>query len=257
MLSADLQSLQLNPVEIMKAKFLILSSILAWLAGNPCICQSDYNNGERDSSLNYFVPHLCGELSEAAINLDDETFFRKSWLRGDIFYTDGRIAYDENVRFNKLLNELMWLEPVSNQAIVLDKEAIAGFRIYEDLDTSFSFRKINVKPGDTYGTADVFVQELYAGHLSLCIFHILNVEGRTTGRLSEKLVEKNVYSEDPVYFLVFSDGTFVRFREISNKRFCELLPGEKVEIQDYFRKIRFRRLKTQEAILNFFRVLDL
>ena len=179
---------------------------------------------------------LTGELFAEAYTIDAATYFNKEWLSGDIYLSNGEVVRNKLLRYNGLLDELLWKEPTSNNIVKLDKEAIRQFH-FQNLygDTSVSFRKIKIKRSIIADSSEIFAELIYEGNLSLFVFHNFIVEGREHISRNGNSYEKNVYAEEPVYiFRYINNKTFVTLK-LNRKSLFAFSPDNKNKIKEFLK----------------------
>ena len=254
-LSADLQSLPSSPDESMKTKTILICLVLLGISSGAGFCQIICNCP--DPYEIYSETPLSGELFEPASTPDIATFFNKDWLPGNIWLTDGRNIRNKKIRYNGLLDELFLFGTESNQAIKLDKEAILQFHFLNfQGDTTIYFRKIRVKRDIFTDSTEIFVQEINRGKLSLLIFHSFYFAGKETVRMNKNYYLKEIYKEEPVYYLSFPDNKLVEFRRFSRKNLYTFLSDKKDQIRQYFRESNSGKIRTGQEILDFIQFLS-
>jgi hypothetical protein len=123
----------------MNAKLILIHAILLTIAFQSLSGQSNYSRNCTDKINS--GPYLSGELFIPAEPLEVITYFNSDWLLGDIYLANGEIVRNKYIKYNKLLDELFWLEPASNKIIKLDKEGILQFHFLNfQGDTSVYFK---------------------------------------------------------------------------------------------------------------------
>lgn len=239
----------------MKTKLFITNLFLLVIVSRVGMGQMNFNCFVTNSTDE--EPLLSGELFEPAMTPNIVTYFNKEWLSGDIWLTNGRIIRNKKIKYNGLLDELFWLEPESNQTIKLDKEAILRFHFFNfQGDTTIRFRKLKVKQDIFNDSSEIFVQEIDQGNLSLLISHSFYFAGKEAVRTKKSYYLKDVYKEEPVYYLSFHDNRLIKFRRFSRKNLCTSLPDKKDLIQEYFRDSASGKIKTDQEILDFVQYLS-
>jgi hypothetical protein len=119
--------------------------------------------------LNNSEWRLTGELFVPDFTIDSRTNFYTEWESGNIYLSNGIVVRNKLIKYNRLLDQLFWLEPKSNNIIKLDKESILRFH-FSDIngDTTVYFRKIKVKRNLVADSVSVFAQEIYCESKNLC-----------------------------------------------------------------------------------------
>ncbi len=202
--------------------------------------------------------YLSGELlTSSSYQPDIVTYFNREWLSGDIFLKDGGKLGNKNIRYNSLLDELFCLEPESNQILKLDKEAIQQFHFYNfQGDTSVYFKKFRIKKNLSVDSADVFVQELYHGNLSLYIIRSFYFDHREVVRVNNSYLLKDIYKLEPVYFLEYSNNRIIEFKVFARKSLLTHFPEKKDQIKKFFRESPSFRVKSESGLIELMKVLD-
>jgi hypothetical protein len=239
----------------MKIKLILLQSIILGIASWTSFCQTGYNcfdNNEIDSE-----PSLYGELFLPASAPDIGTYFNKTWLPGDIWLTDGSMIQNKKIRYNGLLDELFWLEPESNQTVILDKEAILRFHFQNIMgDTSVYFSKLKVKRSVLTDSSEIFAQELYHGNLSLFILHTFYLDHKETVQINNNYILKDIYKEDPVYYIKYTTNNVVGFKRFSRKSLYAFEPDKKDQIKKFFKENRLITIETNPELIRLMQFLN-
>jgi hypothetical protein len=182
---------------------------------------------------------LTGELF-LTDKLGIETWFNNEWAQGEIFLVDGTASTDSKIRYNSLLDELFWLEPVSGKTVKLDKQAIDEFRIINPSENKISiFKRLHTDNFFSADSSDVFAEVLYTGGITLYLRHYFYFQGtKVTGPNNNRRL-KDVYLESPVYYIKLknSDLTEIHF---SRKNLCNLFPDKTEPIRKYWRNHNVR-----------------
>jgi len=251
----DLQYLQSSPNETMKTKLILLSFILIKIASWPGFCQTGYICFDLNK-INA-EPPLSGELFSPALSPDIVTYFNKNWLPGDIWLTDGTIIRNKKIKYNRLLDELFWLEPVSNKTVKLDKEAILQFHFLNFMgDTSVYFRKLKVKRSILTDSTEIYGQEIFQGDLSLFILLTYYLDRTENVRMDNGTYMKDIYKEKPVYFIQYLNNKVVGFKRFSRKSLYAFVPDKKVQIKQYFKENKSVAIKTKPELIRLIHFLS-
>ena len=219
----------------MKTKYILtylflLIITIQYLSGQEnCYCHLSHNLKSE--------PDLSGELFDPAQPLDIITYFNTGWLLGDIFLTNGEIVKNKYIKYNGLLDELLWLEPKLNKIIKLDKEGIERFHFLNFKgDTSVYFSKIHAKRYALVDSSEIFGQELFNGKLSLFVFHNFVIERREISNNEGIISQKDVYGEEPIYYFRFMNNKTVAFKSLNRKSLYSIAPDKKDQIKKFFKE---------------------
>ena len=118
-------------------------------------------------------------------------------------------------------------------------------------DTTIRFIKIKVKQDIFTDSAEIFSQEIKKGNLSLLISHHYFFAGREAVRMNKNLYLKEIYKEEPVYYLRFPDNRIVEFKRFSRKNLCASIPDKKDLIRKYLKESISGKIITDQEILDF------
>ncbi len=218
----------------MKTKLLFLQFIFLGIVSFPGLCQTACNCIGLDE-INSEQP-LSGELFSPVSSPDIVTYFNRNWLIGDIWLTDGSIIRSKKIRYNGLLDELFWLEPESNRTIMLDKGAVTRFHFHDIMgDTAVYFSRLKIKRNILADSTEVFGEEIYRGDLSLFVLHNFYLVGKEKVQINDKYILKDIYKEDPVYYINYLSRRVTEFKRFNRKRLYSFLPGKKEQIKRFFR----------------------
>lgn len=238
----------------MKTKILIAALIYLAFGSGTGYCQTSGNNDSKNINNESI---LTGELFDLSLTPDLSTYFNTEWIAGEILMTNGRTVGNNKIRYNGLLDELFWLEPESRQTIKLDKESILQFHFQNfHGDSTISFRKIRVKKDIFADSADIFVQEIKHGKLSLMISHSFYFAGKATIRTAKGAFLKDIYKEEPFYYLRLPDNRLLGLKRFSRKNIYSVLSDRKDLIRQYFRESNSGKISTDREIQDFVQFLS-
>jgi hypothetical protein len=214
---------------IMFAPTIIILFMSKLLSGQINCCCNDI---EKSAS----GPFLPGELFVPGQPVDITTYFNQEWLEGDIFLSSGEIVRNKSIKYNGFLDELFWHEPGSENIIKLDKEAIRQFHYLNfNGDTSVYFRKIKIKLNSVSDSAEIFVQKIYDGNLSLFVSHTFYIDRRELVYSKGITLEKEIYREKLVYYLRSANNRTFVTTNLSPGGLSAFFPGKKEKIRGFFR----------------------
>jgi hypothetical protein len=190
--------------------------------------------------------NLCGELFFPAIQPDISTYFNKEWLLADLLLSDGRVITDKKIRYNCLLDEILWFEPETKQVIMLDKEGMDRFH-FSDIngDSSVYFSKLKVeKSGGGY--ISIFAEELFTGKISLFVFHDFYFDRTEILQKDKRYIMKDVYKESPVFYIRFPDNKIVSLKKLSRSKILSCFPSYEFQIKQYMKEEGWNRTSKYE-----------
>ena len=232
----DLRLLLLNPnqTDNMKTKIIFAFAILLMITFQNLFGQK--NSSSENYNITNSEPCLTGELFAPDFVVDATTYFNSEWLSGDIYLSNGEVVRNKLIRYNGLLDELFWQEPKSKNIIKLDKESIRRFHFLNlNGDTTFYFKKINVRKNIIADSSEYFGQVLYNGPLSLFVLHTYKIIGTELIRKNGILFEKNVYAEEPIYIFRFTNNKTFVTKSLRRNSLYAFSPGNKDKIKEFLK----------------------
>lgn len=94
--------------------------------------------------------------------------FYKNWMQGELLLSDGTTVTDKVLLYNSLLDELIWRRSTDYKQVILNKQAIAGFTLYNSDNIKVAeFKKKYLK--NTSDSTGTFLQILTEGKISLYV----------------------------------------------------------------------------------------
>jgi len=159
---------------VMKYLISLLSVCLAVLPAGAQ--QGDCNCSSADAYQKSLQEGLIGvEYSNPVQGYEGEQYLR-DWAYGEINLKNGEVISNIILRYDRYMDELLWLRTNDYRKGLLNKSEIAGFRIYKDgayTEAIFVKKRIRLPYLDT---AEVFVHELVQGKLELFAYRNVKVE---------------------------------------------------------------------------------
>jgi len=165
--------------------------LLIWLSlglSNLYSQQSDCNCPVDDDYEMQLQTALIGTEYHNPLAGYEGTQFFSYWTQGEVVLNNGDVIKNIYVRYDKYLDELLWMRNSDFKAGILKKGAIAGFMLYDDrnkLSATFT-KKIIILP--FIDSADTYLQVLVSGDLSLYAYRNTSVIWR-----EYKLLNNNKY----------------------------------------------------------------
>ena len=152
-----------------------------------------------------------------------------------------------------------WTEKYAPQKIsevVGQKKAVDQFHFlnYQG-DTSIYFRSIRVKRDFYNDSVDIFVQAIQLKNISLLIKHSFYFVQSTSVRINNGYFMKDIYKEEPVFYLLFGDRQF-ESRKLTRKNLYYFFPDHKKQISKYLYESATGRIKTPQEAISFINFLN-
>lgn len=130
--------------------------------------QQQYCNCSSADQKEIFKEKLAGRDFNDFYRHDNLQFFN-SWTPGTIITDQGKSIQNIYLRYNRLLDELLWLRQSDYMTIVLEKEMIDHFFINDAEGSEVLFEQIQLPSVLGGESKNVFLQVLYKGMISLYV----------------------------------------------------------------------------------------
>jgi hypothetical protein len=149
----------------------------------------DYENALRNGLIGF-------EYRNIVKRYNTNQYFN-DWARGDVFLENGDVIYNIFLRYDKFMDEVLWLRETDFKTGVLPRGDINGFVIYnerKEILAEFSRRRIKLPYKSD--SAETFLQVLVKGKLELLVYR------KVTQSASDYTLR------DDTRFLLFSNGNY-------------------------------------------------
>ena len=115
---------------------------------------------------------------------------------------------------------------------------------------------VKVKRDIFSDSSEIFVQEIYNGKLSLFVLHNFYFDRREIVQMNRKYFLKDIYKEEPVYYIRLLDNRTIGFKNFSRESMYALLPVKKEQIKKYFRENNLGKIDTYPEIISLIQFLN-
>jgi hypothetical protein len=189
--------------------------------------------------------------------LVETEFFNPEYVIGDIYLEDGQVAFDERIRYNGRIDDLLLLPPGTSHEIVLDKYFIKAFSWKDYNDTSIIyFSKIKVPGENSNDIIVIYGQVLCKNKLSLYAFrryiHIEDVNEHVNG----DLIAHSKYGPSFIYYFKLPDSKTIGFKILKERNLYTLFPDKKDALKQLFREHHQHRFKKETDLVKITALLN-
>jgi hypothetical protein len=157
----------------MRNFYLIIGFLLMYNLGysqqNDCACSAER---EYDAQLQ---EGLISFEYRIRVNDDEGLQYFNNWAPGEVMLNNGDIMQNLYLRYNKFLDELLYLRQSDFRVGILKKDAITGFRILNDvnqLSSLFVKKKVLLAKADS---TEVYLHLLASGLLNLYAYRNVSI----------------------------------------------------------------------------------
>jgi hypothetical protein len=170
-----------------------------------------------------FEPKLRGEVFHVQKAVEGNQFYSNDWITSDIKLSSGEIVYGKQLKYNILLDEIIWLKPNGFEQVKLEKHFIDAFYFKNYNGKDICFKRILSKLPQMLDSTDIFVEVLAEKAASLYVYRTVRIEGTVNNvngidRYKDKIVP------EPKYILVLPDRQTCEFKKISKHSLIKALP---------------------------------
>ncbi len=208
------------------------------------------------SRLQDFQPHLAGEVYKPDNIFSGSPFFINAWSIGQVILNSGEIADSCMLRYNGYLDELFWLTHDTYEQVMLDKNLITGFRLFDAASQQWvTFEQIEVNDPLTGAKRKIFAQLLLQDELSLYAYRYVRETGTTTSVMQAgQLVSRRVIGPEYQFFLLNAEGESRRI-QMNRRRFLHAFPEKRKELRRELRRMR-NSIRSERQLISAVKLLN-
>jgi hypothetical protein len=226
----------------MKSPITITSLLL--LALSNLNCQNVNKSG-------YFEPPLVGRYYNWPSSGIGSPLLQ-GWQYGCIFLNTGDTVTSKLLDMDCSENILLWARE-GKSIVAIDKNSIKGFDIKDSVGNVRNFQKIGLKSPLGNDTAQLYLEVLHAGGISLFVYrkvttytHVSEVGGMS--------VALKKYISEPVYYIRIKTQPFKAIR--INKKSIISAFDDVQKIKETLRNCRIRKIKSENQLLDAIMVIE-
>ncbi|MBP1637346.1 MAG: hypothetical protein H6Q18_135 [Bacteroidetes bacterium] len=199
---------------------------------------------------------LTGETYIEKKGYKGEQNFNKVWMQSDILLCTGEMVLGEKVKYNGLIDQLIWGNATLNQQIKLDKQLVNEFWLLDDKNQTTHFKKISVNNSPTSNhQSDFFAELMVKGNLSLYVQRKISIVDIDNIVVDGTLCRIETIKATPMYYLKLPIDNYVFLEKIRPKSFKQLFPTQKKQI-DKLMKENHMKLRDENDLINLIKLLN-
>lgn len=195
-----------------------------------------------------FEPDLIGEIYHEPLKYVGDQYFYKDWTPGNILLTNGQKVFNKQLKYNGLLDELIWYNPINIGTFKLDKAEISEFWLKKSADEIAHFKQIELPETKEHQTSKIFVQVESEGKFSLYIQRKLRAIGEEDVFMNGHSYLFLTITPKAVYYIKLPSNKMVELNRINQYVLYKLLPEFKSEIQKILKSNRLKLKKEKDLI---------
>lgn len=185
-------------------------------------CAASYGQGINLDSI--FETKLGGKLFQMRAGLVGSQFYNDDWVNSDLKLITGETVHNKKLKYDALLDEVIWLQEDSFREVELEKHFIREFCFKNYQNRQVCFRRIRAKLPQMIDSADIFVEVLLEKSSSLFVFRKVKVEGSVNRLIGGVLCSFEKLVPDPVYLISLPGGNSVFCKRIRRHLLLKALP---------------------------------
>ena len=211
---------------------------------------------EKEESDSISQAKLAGETYFEKKGYKGEQFFNKVWMQSDILLSTGKMVLGEKVKYNGLLDELIWANATINQQFKLDKPLISEFWLKDEKGMTTHFKQITLnKSPSASQQSDFFAEVAVEGKLALYIQRKISIVDKDNVTIDGILRRQETIRATPLYYLKLSSDNYLQLDKIKLKSFIQLFPTKKKLVDKLMKNNNFK-LKTEKDLIRLIKLLN-
>ena len=183
-----------------------------------------------------FSAKLTGEFFYENKNYIGEQFFNKDWDEGNILLSTGEMIYGKYLKYNGLLDELIWLNTSNFGQFKLDKSYINEFWFKNLPESDLHFKRINVDDTSSIHIRDIFVQVKAEGKISLYIQRKISIIESVDVTKNNADYRYQKLETKPGYYIKLPSNQYFVLTKVRRIAFIRLFPEKKKSINKIIRE---------------------
>ena len=203
----------------------------------------------------FFSPKLTGESFIEKKGYKGEQFFNKDWQESDILLSTGEEIHGEKLKYNGLLDEIIWVNTSSYRQFKVDKSIISDFWLKNGTGNTSHFKRINISDQKNIHISDIFAEVGVEGKVSLFIQRRIIIVGEENVYLNGVLYVRESIGPKPLYYIKTPSNHYLILSRIRKNAFLNLFPEHKKEIAKKIKENHLN-LKTESDLVQLIEMLN-
>ena len=203
-----------------------------------------------------FSSKLMGDVFYENRNYVGSQFFNSDWWEGDILLSSGEMVNGKHLKYNGLLDELIWLNTRNLGKFKLDKSFVAEFWLRNTLGTNYHFKQIKVGDAKDIQQQSFFAEVKVEGELSLYIYHKISVVGSVNVRKDNVLLNYNNLENERIYYIKQPSDSFIALHKIRRQSFVSHFP-QKAKTINRIIKANDLNIKLEDDFIRLIRLMNI
>jgi len=202
-----------------------------------------------------FAPKLTGESYNEFKRFKGNPFIMDDWMESEILLATGQIVHKKDIKYNGLLDQVVWLNPVNSNQVILDKLSLNEFWYVNMKREHVHFRRIDIVESATGHHSQVFAEAAVEGKISIYIQRrIMKVEAENIIE-DDKTYSIDVLEPKPLYYIKLLSGTYFVAGRITRNSFLKLFPDQRKAISKLLSKNHLN-FRSESAVIKTIELLN-
>jgi hypothetical protein len=235
-------------------QFIVILFLLVYASLNAQpVSGNKENEGLKTDSL--FQTNLTGEVYIEYRGYKGDQYYFSDWVKSDILLSSGEMLTDRKLKYNGLLDEVIWLNTAIPGLYKLDKASISDIWFKPALESPIHFKRININESSNPQRAAIFAQVVEEGKISLYIQRKISILEVQTITRNGKLYPYKIIGPAPEYYIKISSNKYFLMTSLNRNSLLKVFPDQKKEILKLQRQNHIN-LKTESGLCEMIRLLN-
>jgi len=177
-----------------------------------------------------------------------DPFFTNDWVKGAVLLTSGDTVSGKRIKYNGLLDEIIWLNPFNLRKVKLDKSYISEFWYKNIQGKTIHFKRINVNDLSAVQQPAIFVEVALEGKVSLYIQHKFRVFDTENFYEDAKQYSIELIEPSTMYYIKLPSNKYIVAKSIKRNTLLNLFPEQKKDIVKLL-KLNHLNFKSESSII--------
>jgi hypothetical protein len=183
-----------------------------------------------------FSTKLTGETYLEYRGYNGNQYYYTDWVDSDILLSTGEKVFNKKLKYNGLLDEVIWLNTSIPGLFQLDKEFICDFWLKRSTDKPNHFKLMNVNDTIKNHKSDIFAEVIVEGKVSLYIHRQISVVDVQSIMRDNKLYPYKTIAPTPIYYIKLPTNKFTKLIKLSRISILKVFPDQKKKIRKLIRE---------------------
>ncbi len=201
-----------------------------------------------------FIPKLTGETFTDLKKFNGNQYINEDWVEGNILLSSGEMIYKTKIKYNGLLDELIWINSSSLRKIKQDKQQIKEFWYKNIQNESIHFKKISIN-NPANNQSEIFAEVAVEGKVSFYIQRKITKVGEENRYRDDKLYTFDVLGPKSLYYIKLPTNNYVAMTRIRRNSFLKLFPTERKSIVKMLNKNHLN-FKTESSVAKIIELMN-